>query len=227
MKKLLIKAFSIVAVLIMLIGITVGCNQISTGDIDMTLGVATIDSVKISTVDQATKDQAPTVKPTVAPTLAPTEKPSEAPTEQPTEAYIETPEVISTNNNDDYDYSEITYNDSDDYDEPSYDNDNTYEASASSTTALYSASEFKNSGVINWGDWTWTYYSEYILPGEGLYLPGRHVDNDGYICDGDGYLCIASSSLPWGTVVDTPFGKQGKVYDSGCAGYILDVYVSW
>ena len=82
-------------------------------------------------------------------------------------------------------------------------------------------------GVINWGGWTWTYYSENILPGEDLYLPGRHTDEDGYICDENDYLCVASSVLSRGEIVDTPFGKQGKIYDCGCASHILDIYVSW
>jgi hypothetical protein len=234
-KKLLIKAVSIAAMVIMLIGITVGCDQ-PTGDTEMTLGVATIDSVAIATPDQATT--APTVKPTVAPTTKPTEAPTEKPTEAPTEAPTDAP-VNSYDDNDydddDYDYNDYNYgngagyddSDESDYTEPNYDDSDDYESPASSTSAVYSAYEFQMRGVINWGGWTWTYYSENILPGDGLYLPGRHTDSDGYICDGDGYICLASSSLAWGTVVDTPFGRQGKVYDSGCASHILDVYTNW
>lgn len=92
---------------------------------------------------------------------------------------------------------------------------------------IYSPSDFQSMGVIDWGGWTWTYYSENILPGEGLYIPGRYTDNNGYVCDENGYICLASSSLSWGTIVDTPFGKAGKVYDCGCAEYILDVYTNW
>ena len=56
---------------------------------------------------------------------------------------------------------------------------------------------------------------------------GRHVDENGFVCDGNGYICVASSALSWGTIVDTPFGKQGKVYDSGCAYDTIDIYVHW
>ena len=93
--------------------------------------------------------------------------------------------------------------------------------------ALYSPSYFRTMGMIEWGDWTWTWYSERVLPGEGLHIPGRYTDSQGYVRDEDGYLCLASSALDHGTVVDTPFGSPGKVYDSGCDYYILDVYVGW
>lgn len=98
---------------------------------------------------------------------------------------------------------------------------------SNSDTALYSASQFRNMGVIYWGNWKWTYYSENILPGYGLSIPGRHNDENGYICDENDYICLASSSLSKGVVIDTPFGKQGKIYDCGCAYDTIDVYTSW
>ena len=93
--------------------------------------------------------------------------------------------------------------------------------------AKYSASYFKKMGVINWGGYKWTWYSERVLPGGGLKIPGRNNDSNGYICDENNYICLASSTLKKGTIIDTPFGKQGKIYDSGCAAGILDVYVGW
>lgn len=93
--------------------------------------------------------------------------------------------------------------------------------------ALYTPSDFQNMGIIDWGGWSWTFYSQQAMPGEGLIIPGRHVDYNGYVCDENDYICLASSSLDKGTVVDTPFGKMGKVYDCGCLNYILDVYVDW
>lgn len=45
--------------------------------------------------------------------------------------------------------------------------------------------------------------------------------------DKNGYICLASSSLKKGTVVKTPFGAKGKVYDCGCARGTLDVYTNW
>lgn len=96
-----------------------------------------------------------------------------------------------------------------------------------SCAELYSPSEFMGLGAIQWNGWLWTYYSERVLPGGGLDIPGRHNDDGGYICDCDDYICLSSSALPYGSVFRTPFGKYGKVYDTGCASHIIDVYVSW
>lgn len=97
----------------------------------------------------------------------------------------------------------------------------------STSPMLYTPSDFQFSGVIYWGGWRWTWYSQRVLPGGGLVIPGRHVDANGYVCDENDYICLAATSLSKGTIVDTPFGKQGKVYDSGCAYGTLDVYVNW
>lgn len=71
-----------------------------------------------------------------------------------------------------------------------------------------------------------TYYSQKVLPGHGLNIPGRHVASDGTIRDEDGYICVASSDYPKGTVVETSLG-MGKVYDSGCASGTIDIYTDW
>ena len=95
------------------------------------------------------------------------------------------------------------------------------------STSLYSSMEFRSLGVVYWGDWRWTWYSQNVLPGGGLNIPGRHVDSSGYVCDGNGYICLASSVIPKGTILSTPFGKMGKIYDSGCAPNTVDVYVNF
>jgi hypothetical protein len=95
------------------------------------------------------------------------------------------------------------------------------------STALYSASKFRNAGIVYYNNYRWTWYSERVLPGNGLNIPNRHIDASGYVCDKNNNICLAASSLSKGTVVDTPFGKKGKVYDDGCAAGTLDVYVSW
>ncbi len=91
----------------------------------------------------------------------------------------------------------------------------------------YTAGDLRFQGVIYAGDWRWTWYSQNVLPGGGLQIPGRHVDENGYICDENDRICLASSDLAWGTVVSTPFGKEGCVYDCGCASGTLDVYVDF
>lgn len=92
---------------------------------------------------------------------------------------------------------------------------------------VYTPSYFKRAGVLYWGGWQWTWYSQNVLPGGGLRIPGRHVDKLGYVCDKYDNICLASSNLPYGTIVKTPLGKYGRVYDSGCSSGILDVYVAW
>ena len=73
-----------------------------------------------------------------------------------------------------------------------------------------------------------TYYSEKVLPGTSLNIPGRHVADDGTIRDGDGYICVAADGayMPKGSILITSLGPA-KVYDSGCAYGIIDIYVSW
>lgn len=71
-----------------------------------------------------------------------------------------------------------------------------------------------------------TWYSQRVLPGGGLKIPGRHVNSEGFVCDQDEYICVASSTYPKGTIIETSRGV-GKVYDSGCKPGILDIYVDW
>lgn len=114
-----------------------------------------------------------------------------------------------------------------DTDKEDTDNDVDKISEEQKNTPEYSASDLQSSGVIYWGGWRWTWYSQNVLPGGGLSIPGRHVDESGYVCDENDYICLAATSLSQGAVVDTPFGKQGKVYDSGCAYGTLDVYTAF
>lgn len=84
----------------------------------------------------------------------------------------------------------------------------------------------KHKGVNYFNGHKETYYSQKVLPGHGLNIPGRHVASDGTIRDKDGYICVASSDYPKGTVVQTSLGA-GKVYDSGCAKGTIDLYTDW
>ncbi len=91
-------------------------------------------------------------------------------------------------------------------------------------TALYTLQQFMFAGAVNWGGYKFTYYSQQVLPGAGLEIPGRHVNAGGYVSDADGYIVLAGSA-PKGTVYSTPFGYQGKIYDRGTVGNHLDVYI--
>lgn len=118
------------------------------------------------------------------------------------------------------------------YEEDEYfEEEDSYESSAGDTDTeydvYYSAGELRFMGVIYAGGWRWTWYSQNVLPGGGLSIPGRHVDENGFICDENDRICLASEDLEYGTVVKTPFGKEGCVYDCGCDYGTLDVYVDF
>lgn len=82
--------------------------------------------------------------------------------------------------------------------------------------------DFLRAGVVYSNGNKFTYYSQRVLPGGGLNIPGRHTDG-GFVKDGDGYIVIANSKAN-GTIVDTPFGA-GKVYDKGTSNNHYDIYV--
>lgn len=84
----------------------------------------------------------------------------------------------------------------------------------------------KSKGVNYFNGHRETWYSQKVLPGKGLKIPGRHVDSRGLVCDSDGYICIASSDYPKGTILETSLGT-GKVYDCGCASSTIDIYCNW
>ena len=84
----------------------------------------------------------------------------------------------------------------------------------------------KSKGVNYFNGHKETWYSQKVLPGGGLKIPGRHVAADGTIRDENDYICVASSDYPKGTIVETSLGT-GKVYDSGCASGTIDIYTNW
>ena len=93
------------------------------------------------------------------------------------------------------------------------------------TEKLFGLDDFMFRGVVYWNGYKFTYYSEKVLPGGGLRIPGRHVNADGYVADEEGYIVLAGDA-PMGSVFETPFGYKGKIYDRGTSGYHLDVYIS-
>ena len=104
----------------------------------------------------------------------------------------------------------------------------TTSSSSSSSSSSYSH-WFKNTGVYWYNGVKYTWYSQRTLPGGGLTAlnnNGRTVNSDGFVTDGDGYLAVASSDYSIGTILETPFGTA-KVYDSGCASGVVDMYTDW
>ena len=83
-------------------------------------------------------------------------------------------------------------------------------------------------GVLWFNGHRETYYSQRVLPGGGLDIPGRHVAEDGTVRDGDGYIVVAADMafLPRGTEVMTSLGPA-KIYDTGCDYGTVDIYVDW
>ena len=85
----------------------------------------------------------------------------------------------------------------------------------------------KKKGRINFEGHTETYYSQKVLPGKGLKIPGRHVNaSDGTIRDKDNFICVSSDDYGEGTKVNTSLGP-GKVYDSGSGKGNIDIYTNW
>ena len=77
-------------------------------------------------------------------------------------------------------------------------------------------------GRIWYNGHTETYYSQKVLPGGGLAIPGRHIASDGTIRDADGYIVLASDDYPRGTVVETSLGA-----DIGSGSGNIDLYTDW
>lgn len=85
----------------------------------------------------------------------------------------------------------------------------------------------KSGGVNYYNGRRETWYSQRVLPGGGLDIPGRHVGTNGLIYDGDGYICVAADDLAYRTVVETSLG-MGKVYDCGVgSNNAIDIYTDW
>lgn len=83
-------------------------------------------------------------------------------------------------------------------------------------------------GVVYFNGHKETYYSQNVLPGSGLRIPGRHVAEDGTVRDEEGYICVAAdwNYLPYGATVLTSLGPA-RVYDTGCDYGVVDIYVNW
>lgn len=105
---------------------------------------------------------------------------------------------------------------------PSSGNSKTEYQKAVSSGYSGSYKDFLRAGVVYSNGNKFTYYSQRVLPGGGLKIPGRHTEG-GFVKDADGYIVVANSKAN-GTVVDTPFGA-GKVYDKGTSNNHYDIYV--
>lgn len=80
------------------------------------------------------------------------------------------------------------------------------------------------SGVNQHNGRTETYYSSNVL--YHYQTPEWTCGSDGVYRDADGYVVVAASDISMGSTVDTSFGT-GKVYDTGCANGVTDIYTNW
>lgn len=91
----------------------------------------------------------------------------------------------------------------------------------------YTADDFMFMGEILYGDFRYTWYSQNVLPGDGLDIPGRHVE-DGYVVDEYGYTVLATCEAEYGATMDIPVGTGiGKVYDYCDEPGTVDVYTDF
>lgn len=91
------------------------------------------------------------------------------------------------------------------------------------------AAAFQQMGVMSYNDWRVTYYNPVTLGTShdalGGYTVGQGIANrgDGIGVTSDGYIAVAMpADVPYGTIVDTPFGPGMCVDHSGGA---MDVVV--
>ena len=85
---------------------------------------------------------------------------------------------------------------------------------------------------VRWHGRKYTYYTSRQFPIWRLPVKGIHLDKNGMWCDQDDYIVLGSSMANKKSrrVFATPFGKYGKVYDTG--GYstpakLCDTAVNW
>ena len=105
------------------------------------------------------------------------------------------------------------------------------QSNAASTSAASTPST--GSGVLNpvdginyYNGVRESYYSQKVLAGGGLNIPGRHVAADGTIRDADGYIVVASDNQAKGSTGQSSLGAY-KVYDTGVGHSGIDVYTNW
>ena len=84
----------------------------------------------------------------------------------------------------------------------------------------------KEKGRVKFNGHYETWYSQKVLPGKGLNIPGRHVDNKGLIRDGDNYICVATKLVAMRSKINTSLG-MGKRYDTCVDSNVVDIYTNW
>ncbi|MGL6200692.1 MAG: hypothetical protein ACRC3H_17320 [Lachnospiraceae bacterium] len=100
------------------------------------------------------------------------------------------------------------------------------EADSSSYESSANGVLTKSGGVNYFNGQKETYYSQRVLPGGGLDIPGRHVASDGTIRDENDYIVVASDRQSKGETGTCSLGEY-KVYDTGVGHDGIDIYTDW
>lgn len=148
------------------------------------------------------------------PTIAEDENETFAPEEPVVEEKIteEDEEVVHSST---YTYTEPTYQSyTPTYSEHTYTQQ--YQQNGSGLT--------KEGGVNQYNGRTETWYSSNVL--YHYRTPEWTAGADGVYRDADGYVVVAASDVPMGSVIDSSYGPA-KVYDTGCAAGVTDIYTNW
>jgi len=96
----------------------------------------------------------------------------------------------------------------------------------------YYINYLKTRGPVHWRGRKYTYYTSRLCPIWLLPVPGLHLDKEGMWCDSKDYIVLGSSvaNKVNRAVIATPFGKYGKVYDTGgysTPDWLCDTATSW
>lgn len=92
--------------------------------------------------------------------------------------------------------------------------------------------KLRNRNLIHWRKRKYTFYTSRSFPIYKLSVPGLHLDKNGFFCDKNDYIILGSSRKNKANkkIIATPFGKYGKVYDTGgvsTPSWLCDCAVNW
>ena len=98
--------------------------------------------------------------------------------------------------------------------------------------ARYYINYLRTRGPVYWHDRKYTYFTSRLCPIHLLPVPGLHIDKNGIWCDKNDYIVLGSSvdNKVNRRIIATPFGKYGRVYDTGgwsTPGWLMDTAVNW
>ncbi len=204
------------------------------GELERELAAPKIITIPAPT---ATPTPSPTPKATPTPTKTPSPTPTPTPTPEPTVEVVEIVEEVIT---EDEEVFEEVYIEEEYYEEPAaeayvepeetYVEEEYYEEPSSGSEYLYNITDLSHIGIIYYNGYRFTWYTSNEWTGNPAYgrPEGMWLDENGCWRDPEGYLMFASDSLAPYSVVDTPFGIPGRIYDCGPgADDLLDLYTAW